>query len=169
MTCQAFSRVLPAILVAAALAACSAKAPDSSSVTQALALPGTASATASTASGVSLATASGSFATTPIPSATDDIWKALDKQNADLDSAISNGAWKKAQGDADAIRDLTAALPAHASKLPADAQTKLQQDVAFIATYSGKLDEAANSGDAAAAKKNYKKLNDVLGGITHFP
>jgi hypothetical protein len=167
MDYRALPRVLPAILVTAALAACTSKAPDTSSVTHPLALPEPASA--STASGVSPGAATANVATTPIPVATDDIWKALDKQNADLDSAISNNAWKKAQGDADAIRDLTGALPAHASKLSADAQTKLQQDVAFIASYAGKLDEAANAGDAGAAKKNYKKLNDVLGGITRFP
>ncbi|HEY2345687.1 MAG TPA: hypothetical protein VGH80_07375 [Xanthomonadaceae bacterium] len=156
------------------LAACgSGKAPDTATVTQPLALPpdsnaapASASASASSSSPVA---ASASVATTPIPTATDDIWKALDKQSYGLQKAIDGGAWKDARARADAVRDLAAALPAHASKLPADQQAALQQNVTLIATYVDKLDAAAGSGDAAAAKDNYKKVNEALGGITRFP
>lgn len=160
--------LLTLIAVTAVLVACgSGRSPDTASVTQPLALP--ADTNALPGSGASLAGASGSVATTPIPAATDDIWKALDKQSYELQKAVDVGAWKDAQARADAIRDLTAALPAHASKLSADEQTRLQQKVTLVATYVGKLDAAAGSGDAAGAKDNYKKVNDTLGGITRFP
>ncbi|MBS0193493.1 MAG: hypothetical protein JSR34_04540 [Proteobacteria bacterium] len=159
------------------LVACSGKAPDTSTVSQALSLP--------PESGAAVATDAGSTATpeaappgaasapaassTPIPAATDDIWKALDKQGYALQKAVDGNAWKDAQAAADAIRDLCAALPAHASKLSSDQQNQLQQQVTLIATYAGKLDAAAQSGNAGDAKDNYKKLNDTLGGIVRFP
>jgi hypothetical protein len=159
--------VLIAITITAILAGCSAsQTPDTSAVALPLSLP--ADKTASTASDASQPAQPGE-PPTPIPSATDDIWKALDRQSADLQTAIQNGVLKDVHGKASAIRDLTGALPAHASKLSPDAQTKLQQDVTLIATYVDKLDAAAAAGDQAAAKANYKKLNDVMGGITHFP
>jgi len=156
-------------LLAASLAACGSKAPDNASVSVPLPLPAESGTTATTAApDASTATAPAAPATA-IPAATDEIWKALDRQGADLQSAIDNGAWKDVPAKADAIRDLTSALPAHASKLAPDAQAKLQQDVGFVAAYAAKLDAAANAGDAAGAKANFKKLNDVLGGITRFP
>jgi hypothetical protein len=173
MIIRSIQQTLAAMAVTGMLAACGAsKTPDSSSVAVPLALPSDAT---DTAAGPASVASDGpqqtqpTAPTTAIPAATDDIWRALDKQGAGLDAAIKKGALKDVPGKADAIRDLTAALPAHASKLSADAQTKLQQDVAFIAAYAGKLDAAANAGDQAAAKANYKKLNDVLGGITRFP
>ena len=176
MISRSIPQTLVAVAIAGILAACgSSKAPDTSSVAVPLALPSdttdTAAATTSAGSAApdSSQPSQAAAPTTAIPAATDDIWKALDKHGADLDTAIQKGALKDVQASADAIRELTAALPAHASKLSADAQTKLQQDVGFIATYAGKLDEAASAGDQAAAKLNYKKLNDVLGGITRFP
>lgn len=168
------ARCLPAALVLTCLLAACGKAPDSSTVTKPLALPPDATAApASNASppeaGAGAAAAPASAAATAIPTATDDIWKALDKQGAALEKAVDGGMWKDVPGRADAIRDLVAALPAHASKQPADAQAKLQQQVTLVATYAGKLDAAANAGDAAGAKSAYKKLNDVLGGLTRFP
>ena len=170
------THALAILAVATSLAACN-KAPDTSPVTQSLPLPpDTTSAPAAGATpaegapGAAAAAAPAAAATTTaIPAATDDIWKALDRQGADLEKAVTGSAWKDVPGKADAIRDLVAALPAHASKLPADAQEKLEQQVILVATYAGKLDAAAGSGDAAGAKANYKKLNDVIGGITRFP
>jgi soluble cytochrome b562 len=168
MKIQPFPNSLLAIAVIGILTGCSASpAPDTSSVPVPLALP--ADNTAPTASEVAAHPTEPTAVSTPIPSATDDIWKALDKQSADLQIAIQNGGMKDVPGKANAIRDLTAALPAHASRLSADAQTKLQRDVTLIATYVDKLDAAANAGDQAGAKAQYKKLNDVLGGIARFP
>jgi len=169
------NRTIPHVFIATVvtgmLAACNtSKPPDASPIPLALPADNTSTATPATpsASGASQPMQS-TAPPTSIPAATDDIWKALDKQSADLQSAIQNGALKDVHGSADAIRDLTAALPAHASRLSADAKTKLQQDVTLIATYVEKLDTAANAGDQAGAKANYEKLNDVLGGITRFP
>jgi hypothetical protein len=165
--------VFAAIALMGLLVACSSsKAPGTTSVP--LSLPADAStaavsdASTAAAPDASQPAASGSV-TTSIPAATDDIWKALDKQGADLEAAIQKGSLKDVQARADAIRDLTAALPAHASKLSADAQAKLQQDVTLVASYVEKLDAAGNAGDQAGTKANYKKLNDVLGGIARFP
>ncbi|MBS0456070.1 MAG: hypothetical protein JSS44_01895 [Proteobacteria bacterium] len=167
-------RTLAVVTLTGLLAACGGKSIDTSTVSQSLPLPPENSAAAPSSdasvasSGVAPAPAA-TTASTPIPAATDEIWKALDKRSADLQKAIDAGAWKDVTGSADAIRDLTAALPGHASKLAADAQTELQQQVTLIGTYAGKLDDAAKAGDAAAAKANFKKLNDTLGGITRFP
>ncbi len=162
------AHLLIAIALTAILAACgSGKPPDTSSVTQFLALP--ADKHAEQASGASPPAGSASVAGTPIPATTDEIWMALDKQSYALQKAVDGGAWKDAQTKADAIGDLIAALPAHASKLSADEQTRLQQKIALVANYLQKLKVAAGSGDAAAVKDNYKKLNDTLGGITRFP
>lgn len=157
------------------LVACS-KAPDTSLVTQALTLPpegsvaSVADGGASAASGSASTAATGASApATNVPAATDDIWKALDRQTAALQKAVDGGAWKDVPASAAAIRDLTAALPAHASKLSADDQQMLQQQVTLVATYAGKLDEAATAGNAANVKSNFKRLNDTLGGITRFP
>ncbi|HTA64626.1 MAG TPA: hypothetical protein VK753_03900 [Xanthomonadaceae bacterium] len=158
------SHALAAIAMTGLLAACSAsKAPDSSI---ALSLP--ADQPAAAASGATQSGPSGEPAT-PIPAATDDIWKAIDKQSADLQKIVQNGTLKEVQHKADAIRDLVAALPAHATKLSADAQTKLQQDATLVATLVEHLDAAANAGDQAGAKTNYTKLNTALGAMTRFP
>ncbi len=159
-----------ALVVATGLLAACNKAPDTSTVTQTLPLPPeTATAPVADAAASASGVAAPATASTPIPVATDDIWKALDKQGADLEQAVDGGAWKDVPARADAIRDLTAALPGHASKLPAEAQQALQQQVALVATYAAKLDQAAGAGDAGAAKDAYKKLNATLGGITRFP
>ncbi len=164
-------RLAPAIVLASLLAACS-KAPDTSLVTQSLTLPPEGSV-ASVADGGAVAAAasssSGNTASTSVPAATDEVWKALDRQAAALQKAVDGGVWKDVPASADAIRDLTAALPAHAAKLSADDQQMLQQQVTLVATYVGKLDEAASAGNAAGVKANFKRLNDTLGGITRFP
>lgn len=61
-------------------------------------------------------------APTLIPSTAADIWKAIDQQSADLQAIIQNGALKEVHHKAYAIRDLVAALPAHATGLPSDAK-----------------------------------------------
>lgn len=174
MIAPRMSRTLAVAALTGLLAACGGKSIDTSTVSQSLPLPPENAAVApasdgSAASSGAAFTPAASTTTTPIPAATDEIWKALDKRSADLQKAIDGGAWKDVAGNADAIRDLTAALPGHASKLAADAQTELQQQVTLIGTYAGKLDDAAKASDAAAAKANFKKLNDTLGGITRFP
>ena len=91
------------------------------------------------------------------------------KQSADLQAIVQNGALKDVQGKANAIRDLTQALPAHASSLSTDAQAKLQQDVTLVATLVEKLNAAGNAGNQVGAKASFVKLNNVLGGMTRFP
>ncbi|MBS0212598.1 MAG: hypothetical protein JSR26_05370 [Proteobacteria bacterium] len=177
---QPFVRPVLATAVLCLFAACSGKAPDTSTVSQSLSLPPEAGAASTDASnpGAANDTAAASGAagavaapasSTPIPSATDDIWKALDKQGYALQKAVDGASWKDAQAAADAIRDLTAALPAHASNLSSGQQNQLQQQVTLIATYAGKLDAAAQAGNANDARDNYKRLNDTLGGIVRFP
>lgn len=167
------SRLQPILLTACLcilLAACG-KAPDTSLVTQSLPLPPEGSVPAAAGAQAAPATAQGTAAptaATPVPVATDDIWKALDRQSAALQKAVDGGAWKDVPASAAAIRDLTAALPAHASRLPADDQQLLQQQVTLVATYVGKLDAAASAGNAAGVKANFKRLNDTLGGISRF-
>jgi hypothetical protein len=167
---RTFPNLLVAIAVAGSLAACNAgKPPESSSV--ALPLPANSATADPAASGASTASspAESSGPSIPIPAATDDIWKAIDRQSADLDKIVQNGTMKDVHAKAFAIRDLTGALPAHASRLSADAQTQLQQDVELVATLAEHLDAAATAGDKAAVQLNYKKLNTALGGITRFP
>ena len=164
------SRTLPHLVavlaVTALLSACgTGKTPDSAADSAPLLAGKPVSPAASDASSREEAEA----APTPIPSTTDAIWKAIDKENADLQTIIQNGALKEVHHKAYAIRDLVAALPAHASKQPADAQTKLQQDVKFVATLAERLDAAGDSGDKAGAEANYKKLVAVLGGMTRSP
>lgn len=177
MTARRLPGILAVALLTGVLAGCGSKSIDTSTVSQSLPLPpenSTAAPAAGDANGGAATSglppaAPVATASTAIPAATDDIWKALDKRSADLQKAIDGGAWKDVQSNADAIRDLTAALPSHASKLATDAQTELQQQVTLIGTYAGKLDDAAKAADGAAAKANFKKLNDTLGGVTRFP
>ena len=162
--------ILVAIAVAGMLAGCGTnKAPEPASI----ALPLPADNPASTASAATPADAAQpahpAVASTPIPAATSAIWMAIDKQSAALQEIVQNGTLKDVQGRANAIRDLTQALPAHASALSADAQAKLQQDVTLVAAFVEKLSAAGNAGDQAAAKSTFVKLNNVLGGMTRFP
>ena len=162
---RTIAHVFATIAVAGVFAGCSAsKAPEPSSI----ALPLPADTTASAPSDASRPTQSAGVVT-PIPAATGDVWKAIDKQSADLQAIVQNGALKDVQGKANAIRDLTQALPAHASRLSTDDQAKLQQQVTLVATYVEKLNTASSSGDQAGAKANFVKLNSVLGGMTRFP
>jgi len=162
---RSIARVFATIAVAGVFAGCSAsKAPEPSTI----ALPLPADTTASAPSDASRPAPSAGVVT-PIPAATGDLWKAIDKQSADLYTIVQNGALKDVQGKANAIRDLTQALPAHASGLSSDDQAKLQQQVTLVATYVEKLNAASSSGDGASAKANFVKLNSVLGGMTRFP
>ncbi len=167
------SRTIPHVLVAIAamvtLAGCSEnKTPEPSSI--ALPLPADNIASAAPEAVPADATRPAlAVASTPIPAATGDLWRAIDKQSADLQAIVQNGALKDVQGKANAIRDLTQALPAHASSLSTDAQAKLQQEVTLVATLVDKLDAAGNAGNQVGAKANFVKLNNVLGGMTRFP
>jgi len=162
---RTIAHVFAAIAVAGAFAGCSAnKAPEPSTI----ALPLPADTTASAPSDPSRPAPSAGVVT-PIPATTGDLWKAIDKQSADLQAIVQNGALKDVQGKANAIRDLTQTLPARASALSTDDQAKLQQQVTLVATYVEKLNAASSAGDQAGAKATFVKLNSVLGGMTRFP
>jgi hypothetical protein len=162
---RTIARVFATLVVAGLFAGCGAsKAPEPTSI----ALPLPADTTAAAPSDASRPTQSAGVVT-PIPAATGDVWKAIDKQSADLQAIVQNGALKDVQAKANAIRDLTQALPAHASGLSTDDQAKLQQQVTLVATYVEKLNTASSAGDQAGAKANFVKLNNVLGGMTRFP
>ena len=83
----------------------------------------------------------------------------------ELKATIRNGTLKDVHRKAFAIRDLVAALPAHASALPADARAKLHDDVKFVATLAARLDASGDANDKAATQANYDKMVGVLNGI----
>jgi len=158
--------IVAALAVSCVLACCSSnKPPESPSVPASPHADKPAAAVASEAS----QREESAEAPTPIPATAGDIWKAIDKQSADLQAIIQNGALKEVHHKAYAIRDLVAALPAHATGVSSDAQARLQQDVKFVATLAERLDAAGDAGDKADAEANYRKLVAVLGGMTRFP
>lgn len=105
-------------------------------------------------------------APTPIPDTADAIWLAIDKQSAELKTAIGSGDLKDVHHKAFAIRDLVAALPGRSPSLPADEQGKLQNEIKFVATLADRLDATGDANDQAGAQANYDKLVTVLNGIT---
>lgn len=105
-------------------------------------------------------------APTPIPETADAIWLAIDKQSAELKTAIGGGDLKDVHHKAFAIRDLVAALPDRSPSLPADDQAKLKSEIKFVATLADRLDATGDANDKAGAQANYDKLVTVLNGIT---
>jgi hypothetical protein len=105
-------------------------------------------------------------APTTIPDTADAIWLAIDKQSAELKTTIGGGDLKDVHHKAFAIRDLVAALPERSPSLSADEQTKLQNEVKFVATLADRLDATGDANDKAGAQANYDQLVKVLSGIT---
>jgi hypothetical protein len=162
MNARTLSHVVATLAITGLLAACgTGKTPDTATNSAPLLAGKPVSSAASEASPPAEAEA----APTPIPDTADAIWKAIDQQSADLKATITSGDLKQVHHKAFAIRDLVAALPTHASGLAADAQTKLQSDVKFVATLADRLDAAGDGNDKAGAQENYDKLVGVLRGI----
>ena len=107
-------------------------------------------------------------AATPIPASADDIWQAIDQHSAELKATIQSGSLENVHHHAFAIRDLVAALPEKTPTLPTEEQTKLENDVKFVATLADRLDETGDASDRAGAQANYDKLVAVLNGITRY-
>ena len=103
-----------------------------------------------------------------VPKTADAIWQAIDTHSSELKAAIESGALDTVHHHAFAIRDLIAALPAHSPATSVDEQTKLQNQVKFVATLADRLDASGDSGDRAGAQSNYDKLVAVLNGITRY-
>jgi hypothetical protein len=92
----------------------------------------------------------------------DVIWQAVDKKNAELQTAIQSGSLGEVHHMAFAIRDLVAALPERSNSLSADQQTKVQASVKFVATLADRLDASGDANDKTGAQDNYGKLAGVL-------
>ena len=162
MNTRNLSQTLVALAITGLLSACSAsKTPEAATNAASLVAATPVASAASDAAPAAEAEA----AATPIPDTADAIWKSIDEQSSDLSKMIQSGSLGDVHHKAFAIRDLVAALPAHASGLPADAQSKLQSDVKFVATLATRLDAAGDGNDKAGAQDNYDKLVAVLKGI----
>lgn len=154
---------IASLAVIGMLGACTAsKTPDPASDAAALRAAKPADSPASNAP----AAAEEEAAPTAVPATADGVWQAIDQQSADLKTTIQSGVLKEVHHKAFAIRDLVAALPAHASMLPAESQAKLQGEVKFVSTLADRLDAAGDANDKAGAQDNYDKLVAVLNGIT---
>ena len=100
-----------------------------------------------------------------IPATAEGIWKAIDQEMATLDQLITNNKLATVHQHAYAVRDLVAALGAHAEKLSQTDQDKLAADNKFVAALASRLDQSGDSGDQAGARSNYEKLKGVVASI----
>lgn len=103
---------------------------------------------------------------TSIPDSADGTWMAIDKQSAELKTAIDGNNLKGVHHTAFAIRDLVAALPERSPTLSGEDKIKLENEIKFVSTLADRLDETGDAGDQAGSKANYEKLAAVLTGIT---
>lgn len=159
--------LFPSLVLAAALAGCNAdKAPDAASSTIVPANQAQVAAATPTEPTTATQAPEAEGASIPIPNTADGIWQAIDQQSAQLKASIRSGSLKDIHHQAFAIRDLVAALPAHSPVLPADEQTKLQDEVKSVATLADRLDTTGDANDKAGAQDNYDRLVAVLNGIT---
>lgn len=105
---------------------------------------------------------------TAIPDTADAIWLAIDQHTVELKATIASGDLKSVHHHAFAIRDLVAALPAHSPSLPAEEQSKLGEDVKFVATLADRLDQSGDASDQAGSQANFEQLSAVLTGMTRY-
>lgn len=103
-----------------------------------------------------------------IPMSEEGIWKAIDQEMATLDQLITGNKLATVHQHAYAVRDLAAALAAHAGNLlPAERET-LAADNRFVAALAARLDQSGDSGDQAGARSNYDKLKGVIATIRNL-
>lgn len=99
-----------------------------------------------------------------IPDDVDAIWSQIDKHQAELATVVASGNLAETHHHAFAIRDLFAAVPAHAAAMSAEDKATMDKNVAFVATLAGRLDSAGDAGDRAGAQASYAQLAKVLEG-----
>ena len=103
-----------------------------------------------------------------IPATAEGIWKAIDQEMATLDQVITSNKLATVHQHAYAVRDLVAALGAHAEKLSLTDKDKFATDSKFVAALASRLDQSGDSGDQAGARSNYDKLKVVVASIRQF-
>jgi hypothetical protein len=97
-----------------------------------------------------------------IPESVDAIWSEIDKHQAELATVVASGDLAEAHHHAFAIRDLFAAVPAHAAAMSAEDKATMDKNIAFVATLAGRLDSTGDAGDRAGAQASYAQLAKVL-------
>ena len=101
-------------------------------------------------------------ATITIPDDVDAIWAQIDQHQAELATVVASGNLAETHHHAFAIRDLFAAVPAHAAAMSAEDKATMDKNIAFAATLAGRLDSAGDAGDRAGAQASYAQLAKVL-------
>ncbi len=101
-----------------------------------------------------------------IPDTADGVWQSIEQHRAELQASIQGKSLGEVHHHAFAIRDLVAALPERSPTLPTEDKTKLQGEIAAVATLADQLDATGDAGDQAGAQAAYDKLVGVLNGIT---
>ena len=153
-----------ALALATSLGACSKDAAAPAAATNPTEAPAPADAavaTPATPMAEAPATAEAD-APTAIPDNVDAIWSEIDKHQAQLATVVASGSLAETHHHAFAIRDLFAAVPAHAAAMSAEDKATMDKNIAFVATLAGRLDSAGDSGDRAAAQAGYAQLAKVL-------
>ena len=97
-----------------------------------------------------------------IPENVDAIWSEIDKHKAELATVVATGSLAEVHHHAFAIRDLFAAVPAHAAAMSAQDKATMDKNVAFVATLAGRLDSAGDAGDRAGAQAGFAQLAKVI-------
>ena len=101
-------------------------------------------------------------APTAIPDSVDAIWSEIDKHQAELATVVASGNLAEAHHHAFAIRDLFAAVPAHAAAMSDEDKATMDKNIAFAATLAGRLDSAGDAGDRPGAQASFAQLAKVL-------
>ena len=97
-----------------------------------------------------------------IPENVDAIWAEIDKHKAELATVVASGNLAESHHHAFAIRDLFAAVPAHAAAMSAEDKATMDKNIAFVATRAGRLDSAGDAGDRAGAQAGFAQLAKVI-------
>lgn len=149
-----------ALVLAASLVACSkdaaTPAPSANQAEAAAAMPTQEAPTAEVAAPAEV------DAPTAIPDNVDAIWSEIDKHQAELATVVATGNLAEVHHHAFAIRDLFAAVPAHAAAMSSEDKATMDKNIAFVATLAGRLDSAGDTGDRAGAQAGYAQLAKVL-------
>jgi hypothetical protein len=102
---------------------------------------------------------------TPVPATSAEIWRAIDTHVQELQAIVAKGGLSAVHLHAYAIRDLVRGLPTHSQGLSDAALGKVKEQIRFVDTLAGRLDQTGDANDKAGTEANLSKLEGVLKAI----
>ena len=98
----------------------------------------------------------------PVPATSTEIWRAIDTHVQELQAIVAKSELSTVHLHAYAIRDLVRGLPTHSQGLSDAALAKVKEQIRFVDTLSGRLDQTGDAGDKASTEANLSKLEGIL-------